>query len=985
MLRFLFVCSLTLMSVTSYGLEVYETRDPRHPLILIFAEDKEWIVQRIERGADGWPELSLEKKFASLKGARSAVREARALRTQRTFALPVREAELKSRNGESLWTVKEQWSLDWERKYSQWVREELNEEWWQRHNVPTDCADVAYSARWIFARIHGLPMANRLASGEWFTQNSVRSSWLKLPTDQEWHKDKRFLAALNYMLDFVFTHSLWNDSYPIRIAADSLVPGAHHLRLHDSSGHTQFVWKTSSRREEIPVLTLNSTVPRQNRLVMPSIFFEQSADRKGVAFQRMRWPQWRGDKVSLVDKQQMPDYSEEQFEENFVGAPRTAFWEEVFFRLNPQFDFKIALRKGLEQLEGMFLDRAKIVEDGYAVCQGGKCPQGSALFEDWSTPARDGRISATINTLSMLQWRAGLGSGDLEPILSKVVLRQDGLEFTLAQLRDTWGYQWYSSDPNLDPLVRWGVHPRSVAERATREIKAGLSEREAHLQKPNPCVGGHCGLGTASFLKHSSHSIDTALKKAAGRVQDYCSKMAGFCAHVRTGLSLESAVADGKTLDMWSWIQAIPLFNSDPRLTTSERYTSQQKSRPYIIRRRDGNIRGKLKAFRNRMVLIGDERPMLYRIEGGRVQPWSFPGEETVDLDGESGHIWTSSGTTLRVRHIDTPETVKAFEMDGPWLATSAYAGRLLVSSREALRLLDGLGDEIIEVARFSGNHFIERGKGIVSVEGHPEYTEILDIAAGTMTRTPRMMWIFEVEKSENGHLVVKYFDNNDVRCAVIYSTQFYPLPGNGRCVWVDPQTSSAAFVSNGAGARPRYIHRTYKNWVHQDETDLGPVDSHTSRFIRLTDGRSYCLKSTGRVLLPPSTAEYRDCNDRFLILTAKEGESQLVDAKAGTVVLSAATGTLTFASNNADEHYVFAHSYNADNSFSEVIDANHPERFSLFSQPEVRSELKTGRANGLELYSFSVGIWIGDASSGGRSNALQKFLDVPAATERKF
>ncbi len=381
----------------------------------------------------------------------------------RTRKMPSGPTVLKGASGQSLWTVTQEWSWDWELKYAQWIKDEIDRDWWLKNNLATDCADVAYSARWIFARNNGLPMANRLASGQWFTQDSVKPEWARLPTGTDWQKDKRFLAALNYMLDFVFTHTLWNDSYPIAITPESLIPGAYHLSLHSRSGHTQFVYRVGLNRDEVPVLTLNSTVPRAVRELAEYIFFGQVADVATNAFLRMRWPVSVNGQPGLKDPGTMPFFSTEQFDSNFVQSPRSAFWEEVFYRLNPGADFNAVALKTARQIVDLIKARIEIVEEGYLACRATLCPAGSAEFEVWSTPSRDARIKATIESYDKLS--QFISRWDLiSPILEAEILSQDKYSFSVAQLMSVFRMDLFSSDPNDDLFVRWVCTPARSPE-----------------------------------------------------------------------------------------------------------------------------------------------------------------------------------------------------------------------------------------------------------------------------------------------------------------------------------------------------------------------------------------------------------------------------------------------------------------------------------------------------------------------------------------
>src|SRR4030067_3108727 len=98
-----------------------------------------------------------------------------------------------------VWKVGDRrWTVEEELNFGKWVETHVTEDFFIRHKIPIDCADVPYAVRWIYARIAHLPAAattkDRKLIGHWST------NWKHLPTDAEWYKDRRFRAALLNML-----------------------------------------------------------------------------------------------------------------------------------------------------------------------------------------------------------------------------------------------------------------------------------------------------------------------------------------------------------------------------------------------------------------------------------------------------------------------------------------------------------------------------------------------------------------------------------------------------------------------------------------------------------------------------------------------------------------------------------------------------------------------------------------------------------------
>jgi hypothetical protein len=417
----------------------------------VFAENQIWQSHTMALDRNGWPRVIATDLFKD-KTAASAF----ASRVRATNQPPVASLPLQNGNGLTLWTVTQQWDWDWELKYANWVKTVLHPRWWKENGIATDCADVVYSARWIFARNNGLPMANHLITGHVFSHQSVHPDWESLPTAQDWQNDQRFLAALDYLLSQAFTHTLWRDSYPIAINKKSILPGGYHLYIDHETGHTQLIYSVGHAASDLPLLTLNSTVPRELRDMMEWAFFETYADIDSRGFVRMRWPVFQNGKVSFVAPNAMPYFSNEQFGANFISGGRDTFWREVYYRLNPRADFDLIAQKVVQQVVDQFKSRVPVVDRGYQECSLSPCLPGTLRYDAWSTPSRDHRIGETIaifdSLSSMITSWSAVGR-----IMRTPILVWDGYQYNGADFMSKWRAVQFTSDPNDTPPVRWGI------------------------------------------------------------------------------------------------------------------------------------------------------------------------------------------------------------------------------------------------------------------------------------------------------------------------------------------------------------------------------------------------------------------------------------------------------------------------------------------------------------------------------------------------
>ncbi len=153
--------------------------------------------------------------------------------------------------GQNRWTVQEEYN------YSKWIEENITEDFFIRHDMRVDCADVPYALRWIYARIHHLPAAATTADnrfiGHWSTD------WKHITTDENWEKDRRFRTALLYMIYRTSTRTLPMDTYPVSITANSVQAGTAFLIAGDHAGIVcQIVLDGSTTH---PVQTFEANLP----------------------------------------------------------------------------------------------------------------------------------------------------------------------------------------------------------------------------------------------------------------------------------------------------------------------------------------------------------------------------------------------------------------------------------------------------------------------------------------------------------------------------------------------------------------------------------------------------------------------------------------------------------------------------------------------------------------------------------------------------
>jgi hypothetical protein len=521
------------------------------------------VIEEFTVAADGWQDKVHEWRFSSDAEAREFL-ASRGHRFE-LESLPEKGKELRA-EAAGLWTAENKWDLSWERKFSDWVSSEIDAKFFTRYKLATDCADVLYTLRWIFARMNKLEMANRLAgSGDYFTHRSLRSSWAQLPTADKWYEDRRFLAALNYLMDNTFTHSLMDDSYPIVIDRQAVVEGVYHLDLHRDSGHTQIIYRTDrTPGVMLPFIIMQSTVPRKVREVSMGGFWYRTQPLEGKGgLLRMRWPVFSSGGVSLVRGDQMPFFSREQYDPKFLRTPKTSYNHEVYLRLNPNLDFKKVLEEAYISLKMMFSERIQVVEEGFKACPNRSCAPDSQKYDDWSTPSRDARILDLINQIGVIA--QSVRAAGPPPFVNEPFFELDGAgtdKYSLAALISAWNGERYSSDPNDIPVRRWGVSAEGMRLWAFEKIPALLKARSQKLSQGQ-----------------KSNEEDVKLMSIRSQAKSYCnSSPVAQCDRWIQILENEKIALRGETLSLRAALARLAWMSPLPSDSTDMQWGVQEKN-----------------------------------------------------------------------------------------------------------------------------------------------------------------------------------------------------------------------------------------------------------------------------------------------------------------------------------------------------------------------------------------------------------------------
>lgn len=485
-----------------------------------------------------------------------------------------------------LWRADKEWSADWEKQYGQWVAEVLTPHFMVDIQLPTDCADVAYALRWIFAKIHKLPMAVHLGgSGQLFTNESIKQEWLKLPQDEDWRKDRRFRAALEYLLRNTYTHTLMSDSYPVALNPSALTPGAYHLSIFGASGHTMIVDSVNAPNN-LPITLLYSTTPVKVRDLIAT--FYQSTETPELyksGFYKIRWAtkmgaaQWK-----ILPAKTLPGYSEEQFHFPVDSEnAKTPHFIKVYKKLNPDFSFQIMMQRSFEELQERVQDRIKIVEDGFNYCKGHDCAPGSAGDEDWSTPSRDSRLLELHGSLNLAtDFLQQLEPQNYLAMREKVakdswnkVYLIEGQSYALPQITLALTHQLTKTDPRLSIAERWGLSPQGLSINMRKSALETLKLRAQLIAEAEVCRRQTCKIEGDNFKKYSTADMDLTLVHQWLGAQKLCiHHQPESCQQLREHL-INYKYQD---ISLLEWLERAPLWISNPNSPMNGRWGQPGKT-----------------------------------------------------------------------------------------------------------------------------------------------------------------------------------------------------------------------------------------------------------------------------------------------------------------------------------------------------------------------------------------------------------------------
>lgn len=356
-----------------------------------------------------------------------------------------------------LWPIDHPWTDQDEKDYDTWIHKIADVNFLVGGGVSVDCADYALALRWIYAHDHHLPAGQTLAAGKGlFGSWQSTVDWDKLPTDSDWKKDERFKAALRYLLNTTFTHTVFTDSYPVAITSDYVTPGTIFLTLDGDSGHTRTIFSIgpSDQCQQSPdcILIIWGNEPAAEEGYITEFSPTRLNPDEG-GFLRFRWPEPTPSGWQLRAPEQMRGYSSEQYawsEDEYLNliSERLSLWQTPEAKMKVTGDFTTHL----------LMERLLVTYQGYVVCSLVPCTPQDPIYVNYSTPVRDHAIARSIQSF---QWA-------LRNVDPRSQAAQDfkahynfpmfnGAPFTVFDLLTTDINTQFNSEPSTDFFTRWGI------------------------------------------------------------------------------------------------------------------------------------------------------------------------------------------------------------------------------------------------------------------------------------------------------------------------------------------------------------------------------------------------------------------------------------------------------------------------------------------------------------------------------------------------
>jgi hypothetical protein len=319
------------------------------------------------------------------------------------------------------------------------------------------------------------------------------------------------------MLAETTTRTLPLDTYPIRIVPDAVIPGTPFFVTESHSGVIGRVVLDGSHVH--PLQTWEATVPAKIQKLNRRNFFTprpESTIYSGLV--KFRWPVFRKGRWEYLPVKEHPYYSEEQYVSDFYEG-YADYVEAVARRIDPtNYDPGEKAEKVIETMTHYLQERVLIVSEGFRRCHKGGCPEGSPLWEDYSTPGRDGMITLWMDHLHQI-----IESNHLD--LDEMRKKMEAIPFDISTDRTIsfdhlyQNYLWLSPHPEDSIEARWGLRKCEMILSRIQSAENSIAFIERTYGKRDPDYAGFTIRGQQEVLRRLCEEWEKSLCEGTRRLK----------------------------------------------------------------------------------------------------------------------------------------------------------------------------------------------------------------------------------------------------------------------------------------------------------------------------------------------------------------------------------------------------------------------------------------------------------------------------------
>jgi hypothetical protein len=235
-----------------------------------------------------------------------------------------------------------------------------------------------------------------------------------------------------------------------------------------------------------PLQTWESSLPvKRQKMKMRDFLMHNpnAANQSGLV--KFRWLEMVDGQWRYIDRQAQPAYSEEQYGPAFFREARI-YADAVAKRIDPkEHDPGERAERVIDFIVKMLDERVLIVLSGYGYCSENPCPEGSDMWEAYSTPLRDRKIRLLFWYLDKLLEQNHV---DSKPLLAKMenVEFDIGNKRTIDLLHIYKNREWLSYDPDDSIEMRWGLAKCEMIRSRLRTLEESIHFVEANYGESDP-------------------------------------------------------------------------------------------------------------------------------------------------------------------------------------------------------------------------------------------------------------------------------------------------------------------------------------------------------------------------------------------------------------------------------------------------------------------------------------------------------------------